>query len=95
MNAANTIREDEPAWCRLCRTYRMRTRAGDVVIWRNEDVSVCYVAIVKEDDERPEQFRIRWQAKDAAEAESFAARWVKGTGGRILDWNGVDDPTAR
>jgi hypothetical protein len=73
----------------------MRTRAGDVVIWRNDDESVCYVAIVKEDDERPEQFRIRWQPKHTADAEAFAHRWTEGTGGRILDWNGVGDPTPR
>ena len=73
----------------------MSTKAGDVVIWRNEDVAVCYVAIVKEDGERPEQFRIRWQPKAESEAEAFAARWTQGTGGRILDWNGVDDPTPR
>jgi hypothetical protein len=73
----------------------MSTKAGDVVIWRNEDVARCYVAVVKENDERPEQFRIRWQPKVESEAEAFAAKWIKGTGGRILDWNGVDDPTPR
>ena len=73
----------------------MGTRAGDVVIWRNEDVSVCYVAVVKEDDERPEHFRIRWQPKEERAAEVFAAKWIENTGGRILDWSGVGDPTPR
>ena len=71
----------------------MNTKAGDVVIWEKDSVSLCQVAVVHDDGEQPSSFGNRWQTKSRANAEEFARSLISQTGGRILVWDGSGEPT--
>jgi len=73
----------------------MRTRLGDVVIWRLQGLSACGVVLIREDGEQIEGLEGRWQLTSEKQADIFARRWVNETGGRILEWDGSGEPLPR
>jgi len=73
----------------------MRTRLGDVVIWRLPGLSACNLALIREDNERLDGMGGRWRVLSEREANSFAQQWIGETGGRILEWDGFAEPHPR